>query len=572
MKSAESLSSSTGLIFLLNIFGGIGLRQVWKAVNILQFIIYADDWKISPPSNLQVFFSQGKYFARGEWIPKEAIMEWAHIKQPGEEGNPQVQQTMFLLLVIAVCGLLAVIILSVLMFMKKCTYCRTLNHFIDRQKKWVIWNGCIRALLQSYLEFAITVAAMYLASTIEGEELSAGNWIRNAVCTILLLAVPAVLYMFLSKIFYGDKINDPKTVEKFGTLWTGMNTQNFYAIQYFTVFLIRRIAFAFISIYMGPVSGGLVLITVCYVSLGIQVSYLLQVRPNKNKREQYLEVISEVLLLYFFYGVLVDEMATDPVIKFHVAWGSVVCFCALFLVNIGNIVAESVTKNYAYLKALYIAKYSKAAKEAALNKANRKLARKSQSKGAMNEGLGEIKEASEREENESEGNDKNRKPLVIGDSNSAMNDSNISPDKTRRVPAMDTSSRKLLGDFENTPFAKDGEFRKTNPFPEKCEMRKTGQQSDPFVDMVNEFLSNDADVPVQKEKYVLSKEHIGQNEWIYKEKVGDDWAYRTQDMISDRDNTPSTPAIFGGQALDAGSAAGSPEPRTRLMSANITAA
>ena len=52
MSSAETLSSSSGVIFGLNLLGGVGLRQIWKAINILQFIIYADDWKIAPPANL----------------------------------------------------------------------------------------------------------------------------------------------------------------------------------------------------------------------------------------------------------------------------------------------------------------------------------------------------------------------------------------------------------------------------------------------------------------------------------------------------------------------------------------
>lgn len=61
--TTETLSQGSGMILLLNVVAGVGLKQLWKAVNILQFTIYSDDWKLAPPANLSTFFHQMKFFA-----------------------------------------------------------------------------------------------------------------------------------------------------------------------------------------------------------------------------------------------------------------------------------------------------------------------------------------------------------------------------------------------------------------------------------------------------------------------------------------------------------------------------
>ena len=54
--SLKTLSTSAGGLLLLNLFLGAGLSKIWKAINILQFIVYTGDWNLSPPANLEVFF------------------------------------------------------------------------------------------------------------------------------------------------------------------------------------------------------------------------------------------------------------------------------------------------------------------------------------------------------------------------------------------------------------------------------------------------------------------------------------------------------------------------------------
>lgn len=64
-----------------------------------------------------------------------------------------------------------------------------------------------------------------------------------------------------------------------------MDTNVFKAAHYSTVFLIRRMIFAMFSVYLGQVSGGLIIIAVLYISLAQQVFYLLPYSPNVEKKD-----------------------------------------------------------------------------------------------------------------------------------------------------------------------------------------------------------------------------------------------------------------------------------------------
>lgn len=87
--------------------------------------------------------------------------------------------------------------------------------------------------------------------------------------------------------------------------------------------------------------------------MSYQVFYLLPVRPNLLNKDQVIEVISEILLMYFFYGVMIAETFEDQDVKFTIGWFSVSAILLLLLINIFNMVRDACGRHYAYLKRLY---------------------------------------------------------------------------------------------------------------------------------------------------------------------------------------------------------------------------
>ena len=70
---------------LANILLGISLKKLWSAVNLLQYVTYVDLWTVSLPANLDKFFKKARFFARGDWIPKEKIMGGLHLSPKSSE-------------------------------------------------------------------------------------------------------------------------------------------------------------------------------------------------------------------------------------------------------------------------------------------------------------------------------------------------------------------------------------------------------------------------------------------------------------------------------------------------------
>ena len=191
------------------------------------------------------------------------------------------------------------------------------------------------------------------------KESKPANQITAAVSTLGLIAIPIFVFFFVKEKYDKHEIDEVSCKTKYGTLWEGTDTRNFAAVQYSTVFLVRRLVFAVVSVNIGPWDGGLVIITVCYINLAQQVLYLLVVKPNAEPKEQMLEVICEILLTYFFYGLMIAEAWPQPLTKFRIGWFSVGSIGLLFVIMLGNILIDSVKKNYLWLKSLYLQKCKK---------------------------------------------------------------------------------------------------------------------------------------------------------------------------------------------------------------------
>lgn len=84
-----------------------------------------------------------------------------------------------------------------------------------------------------------------------------------------------------------------------------------------------------------------------------------------------MEVFSEICLMYFFYGVLITEMCTEPRMKFRFGWFAAGWVALLFVVHIINIITDAAKRNYRqfriYMMKRKLAKMPKKFKPTVLN-------------------------------------------------------------------------------------------------------------------------------------------------------------------------------------------------------------
>jgi len=182
-------------------------------------------------------------------------------------------------------------------------YKRAAN-LIEQCKNYVFWNFFIRWLLQSYLDYCISVALVYVIK--EGVTRMWVWYTLAVLLTILVALLPVALFRSLNILKEDKLLEDLTMIQKYGTLWANYRIDQLASLHYYSVFLLRRLIFAFVSVHLGLRNGGLTLIVACYISILYQVLYLVEFHPNKDAKDQKLEVFSEFMLLYFFYGILVD--------------------------------------------------------------------------------------------------------------------------------------------------------------------------------------------------------------------------------------------------------------------------
>jgi hypothetical protein len=149
-------------VLVSNLVLGASLKKLWTAISTLQFLIYVDMWSISPPSNLNMMFDKIAFFARGEWIPKDAVMQ----KLKCATSDPQERQKRFLILIGISIG---IIVLLAVVFAFLCKYCSAcLSDLFKSIINDVFWNGVIQYAMQSYLDLLVSVwlvVALRKAST-----------------------------------------------------------------------------------------------------------------------------------------------------------------------------------------------------------------------------------------------------------------------------------------------------------------------------------------------------------------------------------------------------------------------
>lgn len=74
---------------ILNLFLGVGLRYLWKMVNLLQFIVFMRLWLVKIPAEADMFLKSLRALALFEFLPTDeldsTLMDWFGIEHEDED-------------------------------------------------------------------------------------------------------------------------------------------------------------------------------------------------------------------------------------------------------------------------------------------------------------------------------------------------------------------------------------------------------------------------------------------------------------------------------------------------------
>ena len=190
--------------------------------------------------------------ALGEFIPNEwltkPIKELLKSKESEDsdaikEEKSNVLANMGVMLVILV--VMIVLILFTGLFICLCRKSpKCLNIFKQIRAK-IFWNTILRFILQSYLK--TTIGCLFAVSFISfGDK----NKIINAVMSIAMLCFLIVIPIVFGAILHKNRTNLHMTAikEKIGSLYLGMRTTTLSQRLYPSVFLLRRLLYAVMTV------------------------------------------------------------------------------------------------------------------------------------------------------------------------------------------------------------------------------------------------------------------------------------------------------------------------------------
>jgi len=177
----------------------------------------------------------------------------------------------------------------------------------------------------------------------------------TAILFFLILLLPAMYFVLLKKNF--PFMHQEKMQEKFGTLYLGGTLKRFAAVLFNVEFLVRRALFAIVTVFIGTRTVGLTLISI--VVLGTLHSvFIITTRPHTLWKRRF-ELVGECLLQFCFFGVMLCELETNPIVKYSFGWFSVASVITLVLVHLVNMMTDSFKTLFRKLKVYLIKKVRK---------------------------------------------------------------------------------------------------------------------------------------------------------------------------------------------------------------------
>jgi hypothetical protein len=115
------------------------------------------------------------------------------------------------------------------------------------------------------------------------------------------------------------------------------------------VFFARRLLYAVITVFAGSLDGGLT-VALVVAEMFMFSLYLAVVKPQDTRAGNRVELMSEVMLTYCFFGIMVCLYTIEPQQQYYAGWVSVSSIIILVIVCVCYLASDSVSVLLQWLK------------------------------------------------------------------------------------------------------------------------------------------------------------------------------------------------------------------------------
>ncbi|TNV84750.1 hypothetical protein FGO68_gene5840 [Halteria grandinella] len=346
----------------LNILMAASLQYLWGMINVLQIIVHLPLLNLIFPDMTKFVFSLIVEISQFDILPMSFLqtnvltfdddstnLDEKNFNDLGYESTVAIQNMGSLFYYILFIGLTIVIIISIRILKGRyimqeidaLTRNFSLKKIYDVVSKIIFFNLLIRFLLEGYLQFAID-SLLQQSHVSEFQNICLQlSWETSkhrfsALFSILLLAIsvtsPLVIVILL--LCLQRRLNNPTIFRRMGSLYEGLRTRLKLALIFNAIFVIRRLAFACIIVFLQKYPT--LQIIAFFQQSALTLIYVLSVKPFSEMLMNRLEIFNECCILANAYHLLAytDFLpSTEDYDELRVVFGnSMIAFTSLNVV------------------------------------------------------------------------------------------------------------------------------------------------------------------------------------------------------------------------------------------------
>lgn len=195
----------------------------------------------------------------------------------------------------------------------------------DKIKQKLMWNFVIRLVIETFLE--LSFSCYFNLRYANCDFAYVGSWVNYffaVLFTAMLVAAPFFIIGFYLKYF--DSFTDEEFEEKFGSVYEGLRTDRKNVIFYTAYFVVRRGAYAMISI--GLYNYVILQLSLSQVITLVAACYILHFQPFDEPLINNLEVMTETFTLLLICVIYCfTALFDDAEFQYNVGFVFIVVMC-----------------------------------------------------------------------------------------------------------------------------------------------------------------------------------------------------------------------------------------------------
>eukprot|EP00347_Sterkiella_histriomuscorum_P008821 403343619 len=161
------------------------------------------------------------------------------------------------------------------------------------------------------------------------------SMIATVLMSFYVIMMPLFTYMFFK--MYFAKLKLQSYIDRFGTIYTNLNDDQFVSVLQNVLYFVRRLSFSFSIVFFGAAPFIQAVIQVLWsVALIMYVTYY---KPFKSKSDYIFEIYNEFTLLTISYFLIVYiDIVNDAELRYSIGWYVVIITLLNIFVNWMNLV------------------------------------------------------------------------------------------------------------------------------------------------------------------------------------------------------------------------------------------